>query len=167
MSLFWNEKNKIKIKNCFLINRGRKYTRIQPEGKLSNYARKSNYGNWRWFIFMTRYRLFIIRCEIRIKVFRQVFQGVSHYHCWKINGSCCFWPPVWFRQRISPQYLLFYHHLPTGIFMVSIWPQAIAKVGCIFPMVIVSVLSCAEFRPNNPRKDAHYYLTESPATNCL
>ena len=35
-----------------------------------------------------------------------------------------------------------------------------SKVGCVFPMVVVSILPHAEFGPNDHRKDALHFNTE-------
>ena len=37
--------------------------------------------------------------------------------------------------------------------------KIIYKVGCVFPMVIVSILPHAEFGPNDHREDAPHFIT--------
>ena len=45
--------------------------------------------------------------------------------------------------------------------------QAINKVGCVFPMVVVSILLHAEFGPNDHREDASHFRKHSSSGNMI
>ena len=48
----------------------------------------------------------------------------------------------------------------TPVFLFTFPPQKHTKVGCVFPMVIVSMLSNAEFGPNDHWDDVPHFMLD-------
>ena len=88
-----------------VTRRNRKWTGSGPEMDRNQWQIWRRWDNWpKYLIGRLTWFLRWPNRIILIKILRQIFQSISHYHCWKIDWSWPICSPGWRVQWISPKY---------------------------------------------------------------